>query len=644
MTGDRRPTTHHPLPTPGYGLLATVLLVLVGLLVGCSGLNPAPPTPTPQPTLPPLTATVAPTSLPTLAPTLTSPPTTAPSATPVPATPTARPVAPAPTATALTSATASPGAGLPVPPGAVAGGRSAGDPKSPELGNTGYDIEQYTLQLSLDAQNRRLAGSAILEATSTLDRLGQLSLDLVDGFELRSVTVNGAVAQTAYRDNKLTLNLPQPLRQGNRFTLKIDYSGPIRPIPSRFASYAEVGLQVPRDGTVFAISEPDGARAWFPANDHPLDKARFRFEMTVQPPLVVAANGVLVETRPTPQGTLYVWEMRQPMAPYLATVMAAPYDRVEGRSPQGVPLRHYVYSNRRAELEPLFANTGAALDWFSAKLGPYPYDEFGYAIVSLRGASLETQSIVLLSDRMLNESVLVHEMAHMWFGDVVSLSSWADIWRNEGFATYFTTLWEHRADPPEAVASAMNDMETGLVDRETDYPLGDPPAAALFAPDSYQKGAWVAYMLHRQVGDEAFFNGLRLYFERYQHGAASRAEFEAVFNEVSGQDLTPFFRRWLDQAGLPRLDVNWDVQRVDGVYSLDVQVCQVNGPTYPTDFEVLATTDGRAETVRVPLRGDKDTRLRVTLPFAPLTLATDPNERILAREAVQQVQTLSPCP
>ncbi|MCW5852040.1 MAG: M1 family metallopeptidase [Anaerolineae bacterium] len=634
MTDYRRPTTNDRRPMKRWTL---IVLVSVGWLVaGCGGWNPflPPPTPTPQPTLPPPTATVAPTLAPS--------PTSAPSATTAPPTATPRP----PTATAPPVATgqATPNPGLPVPPGAVAGGRSMGDPKSPELGNTGYDVEQYTLQLTLDAPGRRLAGSAIIEATSTLDRLGQLSLDLVDGFELRSVTVNGAAVQTAYRDNKLTLNLPQPLRQGDRFTLKIDYSGPIRPIPSRFVQFAEVGLQVPRDGTIFAISEPDGARAWFPANDHPLDKARFRFEITVQPPLIVAANGVLVETKAMPDGVQYTWEMRQPMAPYLATVMAAPYDRLEGRSPQGIPLRHYVYSNRRADLERLFANTGAALDWFSAKLGPYPYDEFGYATVSLRGASLETQSIVLLSDQMLNEGVLVHEMSHMWFGDLVSLSSWADIWRNEGFATYFTTLWERRNDPPEALASAMNDIETGLVEHQTDYPLGNPPPRELFAPDSYQKGAWVAHMLHRQIGDEAFFNGLRLYFERYKNRTASRAEFEAVFNEVSGQDLTPFFQRWLDQAGLPTLDVNWDVQRTDGVYSLDVQVCQVNGLTYPTDFEVVATGDGGSQTLSVPLRGGKDTRVRVTLPFAPQGLASDPDERVLAREAVQQVQTLSPCP
>lgn len=632
MTDYRRLTTDDRRVVKRRALL---LFVTLSLLAGCSQLNPFPPTPAPQPTLPPPTATVAPTLAPS--------PTTAPSATTAPPTATARPPTPASTATPAPNQ-ATPGAGLPVPPGGVAGGRSIGDPKSPELGNTGYDVEQYTLQLTLDAPGRRLAGSTIIEATTTLDRLGQLSLDLVDGFELRSVTVNGAAVQTAYRDNKLTLNLPQPLRQGDRFTLKIDYSGPIRPIPSRFVQFAEVGLQVPRDGTIFAISEPDGARAWFPANDHPLDKARFRFEITVQPPLVVAANGVLVETRQTPNGTLYVWEMRQPMAPYLATVMAAPYDRVEGRSPRGIALRHYVYSNRRADLERLFANTGAALDWFSEKLGPYPYDEFGYATVSLPGASLETQSIVLLSDQMLNEGVLVHEMSHMWFGDLVSLSSWADIWRNEGFATYFTTLWERRNDPPEALASTMNEIENGLVLHGTNYPLGNPPPGALFAPDSYQKGAWVAHMLHRQIGDEAFFNGLRLYFERYKNRTASRAEFEAVFNEVSGQDLTPFFQRWLDQAGLPSLDVNWDVQRTDGVYSLDVQVCQVNGLTYPTDFEVVATGDGGSQPLSVPLRGDKDTRVRVTLPFAPQGLASDPNERILAREAVQQVQTLSPCP
>ncbi len=614
------------MPTRLAGALLTLLLILVA---GCQPVPPpATPTATPVP-LPTPSATVAPTL--TAAPPATQP---APTAPPPTAPPTTAPTAP-------TAGVVTPSAALPLPPGSVAGLPSLGDPKAPELGNTGYDVDQYTLRLKLDLSGKQLAGSAIIDATTTFDRLGQFSLDFVDGMTVQGLRVDGAGVPYAYQNDKLVVNLPRPYRQGERFTLVVDYSGPIRPIASRFASFAKLGLQVLDDGTAFAFSEPDGSRAWFPCNDHPLDKARFRFEISVPPGQVVASNGVLRETRDTPDGTLYVWEMAQPMATYLATVMIAPYERLEGRTPSGIPLRHYVFPQRQADAERLYATTGEALDWFAQRLGPYPFDQFGYTMVGLRGASLETQSNVLMSDRMLNENVLVHEMAHMWFGDTVSLSSWDDIWRNEGFATYFATLWERRNDDPAALVRTMNALETQLNAHPTTYPLGDPPPAQLFGQDSYLKGAWVAHMLRLQVGDEAFFRALRTYFERYRGRAAGRAEFEAVFSEVSGQNLAPFFQRWLDQPGVPGLDVTWVTSRVDGQYSLDVQVCQTNGLPYPQDLDLVAGSDTGSAPLRIPLNGAP--RATFSIPFAPTSLATDPDEHLLANENAGAVERLEPC-
>lgn len=551
------------------------------------------------------------------------------------------PTAVAATATTAPSPTTAPTA-TPAPLPAVMGGRSAGDVKAPELGNTGYDVARYDLALHLDPAARRLEGRTSIEATATVDRLGQISLDFADGMHIAGVMVADQAAGWQYQDNKLVVSLPHPLTKGATLRIAIDYEGPIRPILSRYVNFAEVGMQVREDGSLFVMGEPDGARAWFPANDTPLDKATFRFDVTVPQPLVASATGTLRETHATRDGIRSVWEMDAPMAPYLANVMAAPYAVIEGQSPQGVPLRHYVPVGRRDELAPLLAVSGPALDWFAQRLGPYPFAQFGYTVVGLPGASLETQSNVLLSEKMLNENTLVHELVHQWLGNSVSLASWADIWRNEGFATYLTLLWERRDGDEAAIERTLNDWERAMVERPTDYPLGDPPAERLFASDSYIKGAWLAHMLRRQLGDATFYRALRTYLERYEGRAASRAEFETVISEVAGQDMRPLFDYWLDRRDLPTLDVTWTVRAADGHTRVEAQLCGVDGPPSPGEVEIVVQGEGVTQTMRLPLRNGG--RSQVDVPFTPTGVAFDTTEQVLARETVNQVVTLAPCP
>jgi len=503
-------------------------------------------------------------------------------------------------------------------------------------------VAHYDLTLRLDPPTRQITGRATIEAKATLDRLAQISLDFADGMAIGGVTVAGQRAPWQYQDNKLLVSLPRPYARGEGFSVAVDYSGPIRPIQSRYVNFAEVGMQVRDDGSLFVMGEPDGARAWFPANDTPLDKATFRFDITVPSPLVTSVTGALRETRATADGARSVWEMSAPMAPYLANIMVAPYDLIEGQSPRGVPLRHYVPSGRGEELAPLLATSGPALDWLAERLGPYPFAQFGYTVVGLPGASLEGQSNVLLSEKMLNETTVVHELVHQWFGNSVSLASWADIWRNEGLATYLTLLWERRDGDEAAIERALNTWEKALVERPTDYPLGDPPAETLFAVDSYIKGAWLAHMLRRRVGDEAFYRALRAYLERYRGGAASRAEFEAVFSDVAGQDMRPLLDYWLDRRGLPTLDVTWTTRALDGHTRVEAQVCGVDGLPSPSAVEVVVQGEGVTQTARLPLRSGE--RIQVDVPFAATGIALDPTEQVLARETVTQTVTLAPCP
>ncbi|MGD2078865.1 MAG: M1 family metallopeptidase [Chloroflexota bacterium] len=429
-----------------------------------------------------------------------------------------------------------------------AGGRSIGDPYAPELGNTGYDVQHYLLQLALDPAVDQIQGAATIQALATIQGLSELALDFA-GFEVVSVAVDGLAAGFERAGKKLVISLPEPLPAGDEFTLTITYRGQPLIEPSAYVGFVDhLGLTFPDGLTIYALAEPDGARYWFPANDHPRDKALFRFEIVVPQGLIAAANGRLVESRagamPGGQpGQLFIWDHSYPMAPYLATVAVGEYERLDDSSPAGVPIRHYTFPEAREDVQAATSDIGQALDWMAELFGPYPFETFGYVTARVPGGSLETQTLVILSDAMIGKRTAVHELAHMWFGDWVSLDSWGEMWRNEGFATYVQLMWETR-DDPEELELQMAAIESVVEGNDKSYPLHNPPPEYLFELNVYYQGAMAIHALRQEVGDEAFFGGLRTYFERYGGGVASDAEFRAVMEESAGRSLEAYFNNW----------------------------------------------------------------------------------------------------
>ncbi|MBN1485280.1 MAG: M1 family metallopeptidase [Chloroflexia bacterium] len=428
---------------------------------------------------------------------------------------------------------------------------SIGDPYAPALGNGGYDAQRYVLRLALDPQTRRFEARAAIEAQSTMDGLEQVSLDLV-GLEIQEVQVDGAAAPFLRQGHKLLVDLPAPLPTGAPFRLEVAYSGEPLIEPSAYVPFvSHLGLHHQLGQSLFVVAEPDGARYWYPCNDHPRDKAAYRIELAVPAGLVGVANGVLVETQAGGQtlpdgqsGDLYVWEHPSPLASAFVTVAVGDYRRVEGTSPQGVPLRHYVRPEEVATMERLNPTLGAMIDWLGERFGPYPFEAFGYVTVSGLGASLETQSMVILDSGALgDENVMLHEMVHMWFGDWVSLDSWAEIWRSEGFATYVPLLWEYQGDP-QALEQHVQALQESP--GASTHPLNNPPPGRMFGRDSYYKGAALAHELRLEIGDEAFFAGLRRYFELYGGGTAGHQEFQAALEEAAGRSLEEFFAAWFE--------------------------------------------------------------------------------------------------
>jgi len=292
------------------------------------------------------------------------------------------------------------------------GGRSAGDPFTPELGNTGYDVQHYTLQLALDPADDFVQGATTIQALSTVSGLSEMTLDFA-GFEVGAVTVDGIAASFARDGYKLIVALPELKGVDEPFSIVVSYQGRPTFEPSAYLKFVDhLGLHYPDGQTIFAIAEPDGARYWFPANDHPRDKATFRFEVAVPAGLTAVANGQLINSKPAvlpggAAGELYVWEHQHAMAPYLAFVGVGSYVRMDALSPSGVPLRSYFFPELRQELVEATGEVGEALDWMAELFGPYPFERFGYVTAHIPGGSLETQTMVLLSSGMIGNGAPV---------------------------------------------------------------------------------------------------------------------------------------------------------------------------------------------------------------------------------------------
>ena len=454
---------------------------------------------------------------------------------------------PSPTATITASPTSTEPPASPTPtPSPSRGSTSAGDAYAPMLGNTGYDIRHYNLSLELDPARSYLAGKADIQATSLVQHLVGLSLDFI-GFEIDALTVDAQQAAYTRSAEKLIIELPEPLSLGQEFTLSITYQGTPTFTGSPYVPFlGHLGFYFIGQTHFFTLSEPDGARYWFPCNDHPTDKASYTFKITVPAGLTAAANGSLSSVDSTQADqTTFTWDHPYPMATYLAVAAVGEYEVIETSSPAGIPIRHYVFSDLRPLFEQQASITGEVLDWMSAQFGEYPFESFGFVTTRLVSQASETQTRVILPETMINEETIVHEIAHMWFGDWVSLESWGDMWLKEGLAIYSYLMWQTRSDP--AVLDAYMSNTTPLIlDKSSNYPLGNLPPNLLLSYDSYWKGAAFQHAIRKQIGDETYLSALRSLIQEFGGSSVSRLEFQALLERVSGQSLQALFEEWLD--------------------------------------------------------------------------------------------------
>ena len=440
------------------------------------------------------------------------------------------------------------------------GAAGSGDPYFPFAGNGGYDVSHYDLELEFDRSTNFLQGEADISARAT-QSLSRFNLDLRPFMKVSQVEVDGRRASfNPEGDHELVITPREGIRRGSMFRVEIDYSGEPQAVIDPDGS-SEGWIPTP-DGA-FVVNEPQGSPGWYPVNDSPKDKATYDFEITVPAGIEAIANGVL-ESRKTKRGrTTWEWEERDPMAPYLATATNGEFETRFGKL-LGIPEYNAVDPTTRTSRtgttpQPEIAwqrieqHQPAAVALFSELYGPYPFDAVG-AIVDFAPNvfySLESQGKANYW-LVTGYSTIVHEIAHQWFGNAVTLERWPDIWLNEGFATWSEWIYDERAGTATA-QSVFDDLYDGW--QPGSY-LDRPPAdvggpANLFSGTVYDRGAMTLQALREKVGDDRFFRTLRTWYGQYRYGNASTDDFIEVAERVSGQDLGEFFQVWLYEPGKP---------------------------------------------------------------------------------------------
>ena len=412
------------------------------------------------------------------------------------------------------------------------------DPLFPGLGNGGYDVSRYTVTLNIDVEANEISGRAQIEAEATQD-LSSFNLDF-RGLTVTQVAVDGRPADHSRAGYELTIEPRAPVPVGTTFKATVAYEG--QPSTSSVPGTSLLTGWIDYGTGIIAYGEPWGASHWLPVNEHPSDKALYTFIITVPEPYEAASNGELTSTTDHGETVTYVWKSVHEMASYLAFLAVAQFDVVASESPGGITVVDSVEASIDESARGSLDSVPLIVDFFSELFGPYPFDSTGSVVIDEAIPPLETQPRPVYGVRTLEtfgDRLIAHELAHQWFGNLLTPASWQDLWLSEGFATYAEWLWlDHKS-------GGCFEEFWEMVWRPAYGPPANPDPGSLFSGSVYARGAMALHALRIEIGEEAFFKTLREYISRHAGGNVTTEDFVVVAEETAGRELDDLFDSWL---------------------------------------------------------------------------------------------------
>jgi len=443
-----------------------------------------------------------------------------------------------------------------------------------------YDVRYYDIYLDIDPELELIDGHVDIDADVVGDAMDRLDVNLLDNMVVDSVIVLNQAVGFTHINHLVTVLLDRTYDTGEKVRVRIYYHG--NPTQSGFGAFGFDTYS--GQPMIWSLSEPFGARNWWPCKDIPEDKAdSVDIRITVPANLIVASNGLLRSVTGVNDKKMVWWHEKYPIVSYLVSVAIHPYsifsDSVEVVPGSKMPIDYYVFSDQLERAKRDYAKTKEMIEAFSTLFGPYPFHEEKYGHAQfLGGAYMEHQTISSLR-KNVGQYTVAHELAHQWWGDLITCRDFGHIWLNEGFATYSEALWAEFAYGEEAYWAIINSKK--YFGEGTIF-VTQMDVSHIFSGNlSYNKASWVLHMLRHVVGDETFFHILQSYASdpRFKYGTATTEDFKQVCEEIFDRDLDDFFHQWIYEEYFPQYQFHYNVRDSSGFFVTEVNVKQMQTNT-----------------------------------------------------------------
>lgn len=519
-----------------------------------------------------------------------------------------------------------------------------------QIQNRDFDIEHIKLDLKIDEKEKSVSGQAFITLKPFLSGLEEITLDSAS-LAVTQVLLGGKNLSFETYSNKLTITLDKAYSSNDSITLAIKYSAK----PRKGMFFIEPDKSYPkRHHQVWTQCQPDDAANWFPCLNFPGDKHTSEICVTVNSKFTTISNGNLISVSEDSKNSskTFHWKQDQPHASYLMSLIVGEYEEILEET-SNTPLSYLIYKGQKEKVEKIFGRTREMLKLFTEKFGhPYPYDKYSQTLVSdFTFSGMENTSATTLTDILLewaltkdstsqdisHDELIAHELAHQWWGNLVTCKSWHHNWLNEGFASYSEVMWlEHFSGEESAALYRMQDFNEYLRQDlgESRRPVVFDHYAysvELFDRHAYQKGSLIVHMLRKELGDEAFFKGIKHYLHKHAFKATETYDLKVAMEEATGKTLDTFFQQWLYKAGYPEFSVSshWDSQQK--LLRLNVQQTQQTDqdtPLFKVKVEIeIATAKERKQFTIFVEKAEAD--YYFPLENKPLMVIFDKGDHIL---------------
>lgn len=502
----------------------------------------------------------------------------------------------------------------------------------------------YDVNLAFNDQLTEITAARTEVSLEVLaQKLSKIDFDFGD-MPIDSVLIADAPARFDRAPEMLNVVLSRPATRGDKLTITINYHGH------------------PKDGLIFA-KDPDGKPSatgdnwpnrvhnWIPCLDHPSAKAPISFTVSAPQRYEVVANGTFITLNGNAATTHWKFDEANPIPPYCMIVAVNQGAIINSPDKAITNLLYNVPQRDREYAVKGFSSAAPSLAFFSRTIAPYPYEKLALIVGATRFGGMENSSAIVFTsnlfilrpnDKMSTrfgiptriEDVVAHEIAHQWFGDSVTESTWADLWLSEGFATYFAGLFIEKYEGDDAFREYMRNAADRYFryEQQTSTPIHDtatPDLMRLLNPNNYEKGAWVLHMLRRRMGDEAFFKGLRDYYNAHTSANATTEDLRSALEKASRKDLKEFFARWVYGSGHPRYELSWGSMERHANTSVTLRLNQLQqGEAFLDPVPVEFTVNGKKERQTIVPTG-KSTIIAVQLSGNPSAVTIDPDDTLL---------------